>query len=169
MIRFIFIFVLLATASLAQDTGEERPWMLPALRACYDAADSTDGKAACEGQVSEQCMQTEKGGESNLGMTSCILAEYQTWDVLLNEEYQATLKDFEGMDADEREYAPEYAIRVESLRAAQRIWVAYRDAECASQAAIWGSGSMRYPVGAGCLRGKTAERTIELWAKRVVY
>ena len=115
-------------------------------------------------------MQTAPtGGEPTLGTTACIWGENDAWDVLLNEQYQAVVVDFEKFDIDGAMLSTEDTNRVETLRAAQRAWVAYRDAECANVYAMFGSGSMRLPIGATCFLNETAERTIELWAKRGYY
>ena len=69
-------------------------------------------------------------------------------------------------DADDMANFPEFANRADSLRAAQRAWIAFRDAECGLEYALWGSGSMRNIAGTDCLMHMAAERTIELRAKR---
>ncbi len=143
--------------------------MLTELRACYESAEDYAGKTDCIGSVSAKCQEVEEGGYSTFGMSSCNNDEYLAWDVLLNEEYQATKAAFEAWDKDEAEFFPEYARRVETLRDAQRAWITFRDAECELEYAIWGSGSMRHIMGTACNVDMTAERTIELWSMRVNY
>ena len=143
--------------------------MLEELRSCYEAAEDFTSKNECVGMVSAKCQDVEEGGYSTLGMSSCNNDEYQAWDVLLNEEYKKTISAFEEWDKDEAEYFPEYARRVETLRAAQRAWIAFRDAQCELDYAIWGSGSMRHIMGTACYLDMAAERTIELWAMRTSY
>lgn len=108
------------------------------------------------------CMDSEDGGHSTLGMTNCALSEAQVWDKYLNLEYRAAMDALEAMDTDEAEFFPEFANRAESLRAAQRAWIAFRDAECGLAYAMWGSGSMRNIAGSNCSLEMTASRTIEL-------
>ncbi len=163
------LFLMLTCPGMAVAQSEGHEWMLDELRACYDAAEDFVGKTACIGTMSSKCQETEEGGYTTFGMASCNNDEYQAWDVLLNVEYQATKAAFEAWDTDEAEYFPEYANRVETLRDAQRAWIAFRDAECALEYAIWGSGSMRHIAGTGCLLDETAKRTIALWAMRVTY
>ena len=165
--RWLIPFLLLPAAVFAQEP--DRQWMLDDLRACYGAAEGYDEKQDCETLVSTTCQEVEEGGYSNLGMTSCIQAEYAAWDVLLNEEYRKTIAWAAEMDAFDAENYPDIDKRVDTLRAAQRAWIAYRDAECLNAYALWGPGSMRLPIGAGCLLGETAERTTEIWAKRTSY
>lgn len=136
------------------------------LVSCYEAGADPDGRTACIGEMASTCMETEEGGHSTLGMTSCLSGEAQIWDRFLNEEYQATRSFAAAMDEDEREYFPEFARRVEALQVAQRAWIAFRDAECDLSYAEWGSGSMRNIAWADCNLQMTAERTIELRAMR---
>jgi uncharacterized protein YecT (DUF1311 family) len=67
-----------------------------------------------------------------------------------------------AMDADDAELFPEFANRADSLRDAQRAWIPLRDAQCALEYAMWGSGSMRQIAGAACLLDLTAKRVIYL-------
>lgn len=160
---FMLIF-LLASPAIAQQA--DRSWMLVELRACFGSADSTDGMQACQHLTAAKCQSSEDGGYSNHGMTACIDAETENWDVLLNEQYQATMAEFERQDQDGATNSAADTMRAETLRDAQRAWIAYRDAECANVYAMWGSASMRLQIGASCFLSETAERTIELWAKR---
>lgn len=139
------------------------------LTGCYDGAEETDAKAQCLGQMSTECMETQDGGYSTLGMTSCLSAEAEVWDGYLNSEYRVTRDYMKSADADEAVYFPAYAVRAEKLLDAQRAWIAYRDAACALDYAEWGSGSMRNIAFADCMMQMTAERTIELRQMREAF
>lgn len=134
----------------------------PVLNACL--ANAADGAAlrACIGRMSTACMDGQEGGHTTLGMTSCLNAEARVWDGVLNAEYKASRAFAKAMDADEAAYFPEFARRAEALLAAQRAWIAFRDAECDLAHAEWGSGSMRNIAWADCQMQMTAERAIEL-------
>lgn len=136
----------------------------PLLEKCYFSAQETDAKRACIGQVSGPCMAGEDGGETTLGMSTCLHTESVTWDRLLNQEYARARQWAVQMDQDESEYFPEFSNRVNALRDAQRAWMAFRDAECGLAYAVWGAGSMRHIAGTQCILDETAERVIELWA-----
>ena len=136
------------------------------LLQCYAAATTRDEKAACKGALSETCMQQEDGGYSTLGMTSCTYAETQIWDRFLNEEYQASMAWAKAMDASDKDLFPEFAKREENLRAAQRAWIGFRDAECGLAYAVWGAGSMRNIAASACIMDMTATRTLELFDLR---
>lgn len=156
--------VLVALPAAAQE--RETALYGPLLTQCYEAAADWDSREECIGRLSQACMSGEEDGESTHGMARCIRAETEAWDRLLNAEYRATMDWAKEADADEREYSPEYANRAETLRDAQRAWIAFRDAQCAFDYAQWGSGSMRLIVGAACFMEMTAQRTLELGRMR---
>ena len=139
------------------------------LRACYTSAEDADGKLACMFTVSEACQAEEEGGYSTLGMSMCNHAESEAWDVLLNEEYKAAQKFGKVMDEDEAESFPNLDKRTDTLREAQRAWIAFRDAECLNAYANWGAGSMRHIAGTACVLEMTAKRTVDLWGKYAMF
>ncbi len=132
------------------------------LDACFIAAGNGEALEACRGKMSDACMEHEDGGYSTLGMSSCISAETLVWDRYLNAEYGKTMRWAKAADADDAVHFPEFARRTDTLRAAQRAWIAYRDAECGLAYALWGAGSMRTIVASGCMLDMTARRTIDL-------
>jgi len=140
-----------------------------ALNQCYDQADGAGAREKCIGATADPCITGEADGESTLGMTQCLYSEAEVWDGLLNTEYRATMAWAKMMDQDDAQDFPEYANRAKALRAAQRAWIPFRDAECGFDYAVWGAGSMRNIAIAGCLMRLTADRTIELRAKRETF
>ena len=132
------------------------------LETCYANAGSTTDRHACIGAMSTACSAGEEGGETTLGIVSCLMAEAAVWDEYLNAEYQAARARAKAADADEAAYFPEFAKRADALLAAQRAWITFRDAECFRAYAEWGAGSMRNIASAGCQMQMTADRTIEL-------
>ena len=116
--------------------------------------------ADCIGVTVSECV-AQPGGDTTVGMVDCIAAETAAWDAILNEEYGATMEDFRQRDATGDIAAPDMT-RAGTLRNAQRAWMAFRDAECRAQYAIWGGGTLRQVVGANCVFTETAERAIEL-------
>ncbi len=139
------------------------------LDQCYGDAGDGAARAACIGVMADACISREPGGESTQGTSQCLYGESEVWDELLNAEYRQTMAWAKEMDRDEAEYFPEYAVRADRLRAAQRAWIAFRDAECGLEYAVWGAGSMRHIAGADCIMRQTAERAIELRAKRETF
>ncbi len=57
---------------------------------------------------------------------------------------------------------PSLAERLDRLRAAERAWVAFRDAQCAFEGAAYDGGSMQPMVVNGCAEALTKRRTAEL-------
>lgn len=139
------------------------------LEGCYGSAADPAAQSACIGQMSRACMDSQDGGHTTLGMSSCLGAEADVWDLFLNVEYLATMALSKVADEGEAEFSPAFANRVESLRAAQRAWIAFRDAECSLAYAQWGSGSMRNIAGADCRMKMTAKRTLELRDMREMF
>lgn len=136
-----------------------------ALEACYYGAEDPAGRAACKDLVFKLCEELP-GMTTTMGMMTCAQQETQAWDVLLNAEYAETMGWAKAMDAQERATFPEFAKRAEALLAAQRAWIAFRDAECGLAYAVWGSGSMRNIAASACVADMTAERTLALRAVR---
>lgn len=149
-----------ASATWAQDDAVAK--YRGAFGACYESADDAAARAACIGVTSGACMSGEEGGETTIGMSMCMQTETELWDGVLNAEYRETMDFMKAMDADEAESFPEFAVRAETLRDAQRAWIAFRDAECALAYAQWGAGSMRHIAGSECMMRMTAERALEL-------
>ncbi len=152
---------LLAAPLAAQDINDAK--VLADLRACYDGAGSADGKRACIGEAGLQCQDETEGGYSTLGQSMCQMAEARAWDVILNEEYRAAMEMSKSFDEGDRAQFPEFTHRAETLRAAQRAWIPYRDALCAAEYAKWGAGSMRNIAGSACKVEVIANRAIDLW------
>ncbi len=103
--------------------------------------------------------------QTTVGMMDCHLMESRIWDARLNAEYQQVMASFEAEDAVDASYGTS-GRRAETLRDAQRAWIAFRDAECSNRYALWGSGSMRLIEGAICRSELTALRILDLIDKR---
>lgn len=134
--------------------------------ACYAGGADAGNLEGCNGLLSQACMEREPGGMSNLGMARCVRAEALWWDEWLNTEYQRAMAVLREADAGDRVQFPEYAVRAERLRNAQRAWIAFRDADCAAQYALPGAGSMRILFDTGCVLDRTYERVTDLIAMR---
>ena len=137
----------LAPPAAAQDLAVDEA----AVRACFDAAAVGETRPRCLGRASDRC-QDAPGGATTPGIAACIAAETAVWDAILNEEYRATRAALASGDP----------ALPDALRDAQRLWIAYRDAECALAHARWADGTVRGIVAANCLLVFTAERAAEL-------
>jgi uncharacterized protein YecT (DUF1311 family) len=85
--------------------------------------------------------------QTTLGMVDCLNAQTKVEDARLNRAYQALMQ---RSDAGQQQ----------PLKAAQRLWISYRDANCR----FYGSaeGSIRQIEAAQCLRAMTKARACEL-------
>ena len=84
---------------------------------------------------------------STAEMVECLSRQTKVWDGRLNEAYQKLMQSVQGGQR-------------EKLRSAQRLWVQYRDANCAYYAA--GDGTVSRVEAAECMRSMTESRTQEL-------
>jgi len=86
---------------------------------------------------------------STANIVDCLKASTQAWDRRLNTAYQALMQRSDPAQKD-------------PLKAAQRLWIQYRDANCRFYAS--GEGSISQIEGAECQRAMTQQRTCELEA-----
>lgn len=93
------------------------------------------------------CLDTPDG-QTTAGTVGCVAEELKVQDAALNAAYRTLTA---GMNA--RQQA--------GLRNAQRAWIAFRDADCASRQ-DWEWGSMSTVAANFCVLRRTVERTIEL-------
>lgn len=141
------ILLLLPAPTMAQ-----QPALDPAIvEACVSDTPRGDLAPACIGAAAKQCQQAP-GGDTTLGIAECVMGEHAAWDAALNREYKAARAAFQDDPA------------ADSLLAAQRAWIAWRDAECAFQYDRYGGGSMRTIASANCQMSMTAQRALELRA-----
>ena len=129
-------------------------------QACLDGGGWRD----CIGVAMQACIDATPGGNSTVGMAGCANAEAEWWDARLNAEYQALMTRERAAD-DEWMPIPGQAPRpsgAESLRAAQRAWIAWRDATCAYEELQWWGGTGASGAGAGCRLYLTGEQVLRL-------
>jgi len=88
---------------------------------------------------------------STYEMVECLKAKTAVWDKRLNAAYQARLKEAEG-----RQH--------EQLRAAQRLWLQFRDANCLYY--DLGEGTIARIEAGECMRSLTEARVKELEGTR---
>ena len=106
----------------------------------------------------------QPGGQTTVGMAECLGAETQAWDSLLNALWPRLKAAAQDADAVESPQDMGLPGRAESLLAAQRAWIAFRDAECRHAYAQGGMGTIRTLYGASCQLDETAERALEFRA-----
>ena len=101
------------------------------------AGEPGDPEQSCDGSTYE--------------MVDCLKAKTAVWDKRLNAAYQTKLKEAEGRQR-------------EQLRAAQRLWLQYRDANCLYY--DLGEGTIARIEAGECMRGMTEARAKELEGTR---
>ena len=106
---------------------------LVALVAAAHAEDKTEPEKSCEGNTFQ--------------IVECLKARTAEWDKRMNLAYQKGLK-----DAGEKQR--------EQLRAAQRLWIQYRDANCLYYG--MGEGTIARLDAGECMRSMTEARAREL-------
>lgn len=87
--------------------------------------------------------------QSTAEIVDCVSASAKTWDRRLNGAYKALIA---RSDPGQKE----------PLKAAQRLWVQYRDANCQFYGS--GEGSISQIAAAECLRAMTQQRACEMEA-----
>ena len=104
-----------------------------ALASVADAGDQGDPEASCNGNTFQ--------------MVECLKAKTAQWDKRMNIAYQQALKDAAAKQQDQ-------------LRAAQRLWIQYRDANCLYYGL--GEGTIARLDAGECMRSMTEARAKEL-------
>jgi len=90
-----------------------------------------------------------RGPMSGADETSCFVAASKKRDQELNEFYKQITKVVEGED-------------LTQLRAAQRVWLQFRDASCSAEKALYEGGSAQPMVYYACLEAETRYRITDL-------
>ena len=131
--------------------------------ACYASAPPGEAAPACLGEASGGCMDASEHGFTTMGMAECTMLEEEAWDRWLNVAYRALRADLAGRDAEAAESAlGAGASREGALVAAQRAWIAFRDAECGLRWTLDQEGTIRSLSYSGCQLSFTAARALEL-------
>lgn len=127
--------------------------LLPMLCGCVLLLDAPTSAQ----QVQPDC----KEPQTQADMTICAGQDLADADKALNAQYQVTRRLLKERDADA---STELKGGVEALVKAQRAWLAYRDAQCASVGFQARGGSMEPMLISMCEADLTRKRTAELKA-----
>jgi uncharacterized protein YecT (DUF1311 family) len=103
------------------------------LASAVHAGDQSEGDPSCDGNTFQ--------------MVECLKAKTAAWDKRLNAAYQKAVQDAQP-------------VQREPLRAAQRLWIQYRDANCLYYG--MGEGTIARLDAGGCMRSMTEARAKEL-------
>lgn len=160
MMRLSLILTLLAAPALAQDPPQYDPM---ALEQCLADKTTLAERETCVGIPSGRCMQSP-GGDTTAGMVHCLGVETAQWDDRLNRAYAALLAREEMDDEALARLQSAAEPAAPALREMQRAWIAFRDASCKYEAALWQGGSGAGPAANACaldLTGRQALRLME--------
>ena len=161
--------VMLALPATAQDVVEQggaRAQDIAEIVSCLSQAvtDELDPAAQCIGVVSGPCIETDEGS-TTVGMMDCMGRETLAWDTILNDQWPKLMLQSRNNDADSGHAEADLPGEADTLREAQRAWIAFRDAECAHAYAQGGTGSIRSVYGASCLLDMTARRAADFYLR----
>ncbi len=152
--KYFIVFVALFFGAQSQAEGE--PWDVDAEALAQEIEEcliiGRDDLTECS-DFSSICMQGE-GGMSTAGMSNCVNAEEEAWDILLNRYYGELLVTYSNRDDVNVE---------ENFRQAQRSWVEYRENECRYRRLRFGTGSIAINISASCYLEFTQSRAIEFF------
>lgn len=97
-------------------------------------------------------------------MTRCAIRDFEAADAALNKQWKLTLANQREMDRLTRNEGYEGLSYADQLLAAQRAWIAYRDAHCRSDGYRMRGGSAEPMLIASCRARLTEARTQQLAA-----
>jgi len=137
-----------------------------AIETCVANTWPRDVLALCTGTIADPC-QMVPGGETTLGMNQCLAREADAWDVVLNRQWPKLMTRASEVDTANQTGGLVLDSAAETLRSAQRAWIVFRDAECRSNYASWGSGSFRTVAHSACRLDLTARRVVDFHARLV--
>jgi uncharacterized protein YecT (DUF1311 family) len=126
-------------------TLDPSPAQMTAFRGCLGNARSQQESQACGTRIYTICNQASGYPDSTLAMSECNMMQSNAWDKVLNEVWVTTLR---GLEPSART----------KLRAAQRLWINSRKADCEVLYEAYIGGSMRNPVYADCMAQTTMTR-----------
>ena len=153
MKRLLAVAFLMTPLSGGSAMAQPQFGMEPTLECLSGMGDGGD-RRQCIGMAAGVCMGDDM---STPAMSYCLEQELNWWDAALNATYAEARKIAKETDA---ELGAPNNVQAETLRDMQRAWIAYRDARCAWEAALWTGGTGAGPAYVGCLMHVTAEQEI---------
>jgi uncharacterized protein YecT (DUF1311 family) len=101
-----------------------------------------------------------ENASTTVEMNFCSDEDFKAADAKLNAAYKKVLAQIAGSDLEKPYDRQSWE---EALRASQRAWVAFRDADCRGAVPMeWSGGTGTTSAVLGCMTGKTVARTQEL-------
>lgn len=154
--------ILTAISGIEQAAADEINFTDWATTSCISNAPAGHAQLDCIGKSAQACMQTSRHGETTAGMMACYDAERAYWDGRLNMAYHVLISQHRSSDREMQELGSVAPSVAETLQAMQRTWIAWRDASCRYERAIWLGGTGGGPAAAACLMMLTARQAVAL-------
>ncbi len=159
---------LVAALAVAPSARPDEAGPAPArgiIETCLGEADDPPEQRACIGTVAGPCLAASPAGDTVAGVIACAESEAVVWAALLDEAYEGLVLASRGVAEIDIEAGLPVGHREETLQAAQRAWIAFRDADCAHAVAAYGATGAGRSVAAWCRLGHDAERALALRAR----
>lgn len=99
-------------------------------------------------------------GSTTRGVERCLAADLARADAELNRYYAAAVKRLTSEQQD---------MALAQLRASERAWIRYRDAECDAVWEYWKEGTIRGTLAAECRMRLVRGRTMSIWRNWLIY
>ena len=115
--------------------------LLLAIFVCYDS----DAKAQHMNFAGAPCRNVS----ITVAMENCFDQAYKTADSTLNQKYSQISKVLQPDD-------------LQRLKAAQRLWIQFRDATCTAESHLYNGGTASAPAYSACLEEVTRQRAADL-------
>jgi uncharacterized protein YecT (DUF1311 family) len=148
-VRFGVFYAFLFMAVGASDAKAQQQVVpkaeMTAFRACLATAQTSQESKACDTPLYEACNEKNDAPDTTVAMIECTAMQTSAWDHLLNEVWPQTLA---GLSPTART----------KLRAAQRIWITLRKADCDAVFEANIGGTIRGPAYGACMAQMTKER-----------
>ncbi|WP_267395131.1 MULTISPECIES: lysozyme inhibitor LprI family protein [unclassified Sphingomonas] len=100
------------------------------------------------------------GGTTTPEVERCLAADLARADAELNRYYTAAVA---------RLAKDQQTVGITHLRASERAWIVYRDAECNAVYEWWKGGTIRGAMALGCQMRITRARTMTIWRNWLTY
>jgi uncharacterized protein YecT (DUF1311 family) len=115
----------------------------------------------CVGLSSQTCISSA-GGDTTIGMMTCLEGELKFWDQRLNQAYAKRMQNANKEDKEMTSIRANTVSVSDSLRRMQRAWVSFRDAACLYEQAQWLGGTGGGPATMACQMHENARQALKL-------
>jgi uncharacterized protein YecT (DUF1311 family) len=146
--------------AMAQDApADGASAAVTAAETCTRAAEDVAGRLACVGLARTQCIEAAET-PNTIAQSECAAWELDYWKTSLNQSYDEF---HAALTADDAE-GPSRS-QAAAFEAAQKAWLAWREAECTFAASRMRGGSGAGPAEISCELYLTGQRAVEVEAE----